>query len=146
MARKTIHRDTKKAINAAKRMIEEVQQADGNEADNVGVGSCVLDRELRYLQISPGLAAINGLSVEAHLGRTISEVIPDVATKVEPLLRGVIKTGKPVTVDSVRAETAASPQDRRVFIHSYHVVKSGDGVVVGVRCFVQEMTMRGEKG
>ena len=33
MARKTFDRDTKKAINAAKRMIEEVQQADGNEAE-----------------------------------------------------------------------------------------------------------------
>ena len=116
------------------------------QADNVGVGMCLFDTELRYLQINECLAAINGLSVEAHLGRTISEVIPDVAAKVEPLLRGVIKTGKPVTVDSVRAETAASPQEKRVFIHSYHVVKSGDGVVAGVRCFVQEVTMRGEKG
>lgn len=33
MARKTIDRDTKKRIIAAQRMIEEVQQADGNEAE-----------------------------------------------------------------------------------------------------------------
>ena len=33
MARKTIDRNTKKAIIAAQRMIEEVQQADGNEAE-----------------------------------------------------------------------------------------------------------------
>ncbi|MEE9130385.1 MAG: PAS domain-containing protein [Phycisphaerales bacterium] len=111
-----------------------------SQAENVGVGMCLFDTELRYLQINPYLAAINGLSVEAHLGRTISEVIPDVAARVEPLLRGVMKTGKPVIDGFVFAETAASPQKKRVFQHSYHVVRSGEGVVVGVRCIVQEIT------
>ena len=114
------------------------------QADNVDVGTCLFDRELRYLQINRCLAAINGLSVEAHLGRTINEVIPDVAVRVEPLLRGVLKTGKPVIDGFVRAQTAAPPREKRVFQHSYHAVKSGDGVVVGVRCVVQEITRRGE--
>ena len=78
--------------------------------------------------------------MEAHLGRTISEVIPDVAARVEPLLRNVMKTGKPVIDGLVRAETAASPQEKRVFQHRYEVVKLGDGVVIGVRCLVQEIT------
>ncbi len=116
------------------------------QADDVGVGMCLLDTELRYVEINPCLAAINGLSVEAHLGRTISEVIPDVAVRVEPLLRGVLKTGKPVIDGFVRAQTAAPPREKRVFQHSYHAVKSGDGVVVGVRCVVQEITTRGKPG
>ena len=114
------------------------------QADNVGIGTCLFDTELRYLEINPCLAAINGLSVEAHLGRTISEVIPEVAARVEPQLRDVMETGKPVIDGLVRAETAASPQEKRVFQHSYHVVKSGDGVVVGVRCIVQEVAKRGK--
>lgn len=116
------------------------------QADNVDVGTCLFDTELRYLQINRCLAAINGLSVKAHLGRTISEVIPDVSARVEPLLRDVLKTGKPVIDGFVRAETAASPQKKRVFQHSYHAVKSGDGVVIGVRCIVQEITLPGKTG
>ncbi|MEE9131355.1 MAG: PAS domain-containing protein [Phycisphaerales bacterium] len=114
------------------------------QADNVGVGTCLLDTELRYVEINPCLAAINGLSVEAHLGRTISEVIPDVSAKVEPLLRGVMKTGKPVLDGVILAETQSSPNRKRLFQHSYHVVKANDGVVVGVRCIVRDITVRGK--
>ncbi len=43
------------------------------------IGLCLFDTELRYRHINEWLAAINGLSVEAHLGRRISEVIPEVS-------------------------------------------------------------------
>ena len=56
------------------------------------IGLCLFDTELRYLHINEWLAAINGLSVEAHLGRTISEVIPHVSRGVASLLRGVMET------------------------------------------------------
>ncbi len=105
---------------------------------------CLLDTELRYLEINPCLAALNGLSVEAHLGRTISEVIPDVAAKVEPLLRGVMKTGKPVLDGVIWAKTQSALNKPRLFQHSYHVVKSNDGVVLGVRCIVRDVTVHGK--
>ncbi len=35
------------------------------------IGLCLFDTELRYRHINEWLASINGLSVEAHLGRTI---------------------------------------------------------------------------
>ena len=114
------------------------------QADNVGVGMCLFDTELRYLQINECLAAINGLSMEAHLGRRISEVVPDVSVKVEPLLRGVMKTGNPVLDGVILAETQSSPNEKRLFQHSYHVVKDDDGVVVGVRCIVRDITVRGK--
>ncbi len=40
------------------------------------IGLCSLDTNLRYIQINDWLAALNGLPVEAHLGRTIREVLP----------------------------------------------------------------------
>ncbi len=43
------------------------------------IGLCSLDTNLRYTQINDWLAALNGLPVEAHLGRTLREVLPDVA-------------------------------------------------------------------
>ena len=43
------------------------------------IGLCLFDRELRFLQINRWLADINGLPVDAHLGKRISEILPDVA-------------------------------------------------------------------
>ena len=79
------------------------------------VGLCLFDKELRFRHINEWLASINGLSVEAHLGRTISEVIPDVAAGVTSILRRVMETGEPVLDGVVEAETPASPHQNRIF-------------------------------
>ena len=46
------------------------------------VGLGLLDRELRYVRINDRLARINGKPVSAHIGRTVREVIPDLAVEV----------------------------------------------------------------
>ena len=58
------------------------------------IGLCYLDRDLRYLIISNWLAAMNGMPADDHLGRTVGEVLPDVAAGVESQLRSVIETGQ----------------------------------------------------
>ena len=106
------------------------------------IGLCLFDTELRYRHINEWLAAINGLSVEAHLGRTISEVLPEVSAEVESQLRGVMETGEPVLDGVVEAETPASPHQKRIFQHSYHPLMTDEGIVVGVSCIVQDITNR----
>ncbi len=106
------------------------------------IGLCLLDTELRYRHVNEWLASINGLSVEAHLGRTISEVLPDVSAGVESLLRRVMETGEPVLEGVVEAGTPASPHQKRIFQHSYHAIMSDEGIVVGVSCIVQDITER----
>ena len=106
----------------------------------VPIGLCCLDTELRYVDINEWLAAINGLSVEEHLGRTISEVIPDVAKGVSAELRQVIETGKPVVDGKVVATTPPQLGRKRIFRHNYLPVKSDDGIIVGVSCCVEEIT------
>ena len=67
-----------------------------NFYSDVQIGLCHLDLDLRYVQINKWLAAANGLSVSEHIGRTIAEVLPDVARGIEKQLRRVITTGEPV--------------------------------------------------
>lgn len=43
------------------------------------VGLCVLDRELRWVRINRRLAEINGFSPEAHIGKTVRELLPGLA-------------------------------------------------------------------
>src|SRR5690349_2223689 len=49
------------------------------------VGMALLDRELRYLRINAALAAINGVAAEATIGRSVRDVVPELANAIEPL-------------------------------------------------------------
>ena len=106
------------------------------------VGLCYFDTDLRFLYINEWLARINGLSVEAHLGKTIEEVLKDVAAGVVPQLRHVLETGEPIIEGDVEAETPAHPGESRHYMHNYYPDKSKDGTVVGVSCVVQDITER----
>lgn len=108
----------------------------------LGHGTCVLDRDLRYVTISRWLADLNGPSVEEHLGRTIGEVLPEVAAVVEPVLRGVLETGEPVLNGIVEAVTHAFPDEKRTFKHDYRPVKCAADQIIGVHCLVQDITRR----
>ncbi len=108
------------------------------------VGLCYFDKDLRFLYINEWLARINGLSVKAHLGKTIGEVLKDVATGVVPQLRHVLQTGEPIIEGTVEAETPAHPGESRHYMHNYYPDKGKDGTVVGVNCVVQDITERFE--
>jgi two-component system cell cycle sensor histidine kinase/response regulator CckA len=49
------------------------------------VGLCVLDDRLRYLRINDKMAEINGIPAEQHIGRTVREIIPDLAEHIEAI-------------------------------------------------------------
>jgi formate hydrogenlyase transcriptional activator len=63
-------------------------------APNVGVAIC--DSQLLFRGINDALAAINGVPAKEHFGRSIYDILGDVAEKIAPLFRHVISTGKPV--------------------------------------------------
>src|SRR3954467_13743534 len=63
--------------------------------DRSPVGMAVLDRDLRYVHINSSLAEINGLSVAAHIGRSIDEVLPaDIADSIRDVMPDVLATGQ----------------------------------------------------
>jgi len=109
------------------------------------VGLCYFDTGLRFIYINEWLAHINGLEVEAHLGKTVSEVLHDVAVGVVPQLRQVLETGEPIIEGEVEAVTPAHPGESRHYLHNYYPDKSADGTVVGVSCVVQDITERIER-
>lgn len=106
------------------------------------IGLCCFDTQLRYTEINDWLAALNGLSVEEHLGCYVSELFPNLAAQIESQLRRVIETGEPILAGSAFAETPAQPSIMRYFQHNYIAMKSDDGTIVGVSCAVEEITER----
>ena len=108
------------------------------------IGLCYYDTDLRYVYLNEWLARINGVQAEACLGKTLQEVLPGLAAKVEPRLRRVVETGEAIVDGEIEAETLAHPGQPRYFRHSYYPDKSKDGTVVGVCAVVRDITAQKE--
>ena len=106
------------------------------------VGLCLMDTDLRFVRINDQLAAINGKPVAEHIGKTLREIVPEIAEQVEPIYRRVIETGEPALNFEVRGTTPAKPSEERVWMVSYYPVKSKFGAVFGVSTVVQDITER----
>ncbi len=85
---------------------------------------------------------MNGKAVSEHIGRTLREVIPKIAPKLEPICRGVIESGKPALNVEVHGMTPAQPVVEKDWLVSFHPVKSADGQVTGINTVVQDISDR----
>ena len=70
------------------------------------VGLCFLDHDFRFLRVNEYLAAIHGYPVEAHYGRTLREIFPALAGKIEPVLNEVLESGR----ELLNVDFAGNPQ------------------------------------
>jgi PAS domain S-box-containing protein len=105
------------------------------------IGLCFVDTDLRFVRINEYLAQIDGVSVSAHLGRTIREVLPALADQLEPLYRQVIESGEPI----LNLEITGKHQDsdvQRYWNVCYYPQKDANDRVLGVNAAVQEITDR----
>ena len=101
-------------------------------------GLAYFDADLRYLRVSARMAEINGLPPEEHIGRTLEEVVPDLAPEVRADIRHSIHHGE-VASHEISGETRAQPGVRRTWIVSYYPVRD-NGDMVGVAAIVLETT------
>src|SRR4051812_15010227 len=106
------------------------------------VGLAFFDTDLRYVRINEALASINGLPVDEHLGRTVSEVLPEAGAEFVEQIRHPAETGEPTTDVEVRVATQRDPGRPRLFNASYYPVRSPDGEVIGVGAVVNDITER----
>lgn len=107
-------------------------------------GLALLDRELRFVQINPTLAELNGLPAAQQLGRPLAEMLPRLAPMLEPILRRVLATGESVVNVEISGETPAQPGVERSWMQSFFPVPGKDGLPEGVGSIAVETTARRE--
>lgn len=95
-------------------------------------GIAFLDRDLRYLRVNEALAALNGVSVEQHIGRTVGDVLPAAASYIEPMLRQVLDSGQPIRNMEVPEPAVDDAGSARTFLINYFPVPDPTGAIVGV--------------
>ncbi|HTJ47315.1 MAG TPA: PAS domain-containing protein [Kofleriaceae bacterium] len=98
------------------------------------VGIAFVDRQLRYLRINDALASLNGRPAAEHVGRTIADVLPDLAPSIEPMLLGILETGAPVT------NVPVTLPDGRSLLANYFAVRSASGQISGVGGIVLDVS------
>ena len=110
--------------------------------DSAPVGLCVLDRDMRWTRINARLAEMNGLPAQAHLGRSVRELLPDLAGAAEALHRRVVESGEALHGIEITGATPAQPGVTRVWEESWLPLRDPEGRVVGVNVVAEEVTER----
>ena len=106
------------------------------------VGLAVVDTELRYMRVNARFAEMYGASVDAHIGRHVREIVPDLADQTEALLRRIKETGEPVLKVDIVGETPAQPGVKRVWNASLFPLRDPDGRIVGINVVAEDVTDR----
>jgi PAS domain S-box-containing protein len=109
--------------------------------DGAPVGLCFLDRKLRYVSLNKQFADINGAPVEAHLGRTVREMIPEFYPTIEQYLLRAMKGEAIPEVEVARLSRGVGDIDRTSLV-SYQPAWDEVGEVIGVSVAVVDITKR----
>lgn len=107
------------------------------------VGLTAFDRQMRCIRINEHMAAMNGVPISASVGRHLRDYMPRAfSDAMEPLLRRVLESGKPLKEAEARGETAAGAY--RQWLVSLHPLWNAQQDVVGVSVAVQDVTEQRE--
>ena len=115
-----------------------------NAASSAKIGLCIQDLDLRYVRINEALAAANGHPVEAHLGKTTAELLPELASTINPLLQQVIETGQSIANIEIVTGAQSQPQAIRHWLSSYFPIlqRGSETQSAGVGAIVIEISDR----
>ena len=106
------------------------------------VGMVIIDKQMRVVKINEPLAQMNGLPIAAHIGKTISEILPHLAPTLEPLYRQVITTSQPILNLEVSGEVPSKPGIEGYWITSYFPIPDNEGNTCWVGGAIVEISDR----
>ncbi|MDN4054368.1 response regulator [Massilia sp. YIM B02763] len=106
------------------------------------VGLAFLDRSLRIVMINDYLARVNALSAEAHIGRTLPEILGERGIAIERPYRDVLATGRPLIEVEDSGPSPAEPDTVRHWMCSYYPVYGPERELVGINAVVLDITER----
>lgn len=105
--------------------------------DGAPVGLCFLDRKLRYVSLNKRLAQLNRVPASAHLGKTVSEIIPHFFPHIEPFLRRALQ-GEPLS--GIELQRTLPDGADVSLLASYQPARDEAGEILGVSVAVMDVT------
>jgi len=105
-------------------------------------GLCIFDSQLRYVQINQFLAEINCLSPAEHIGKTVREILPNIAPIVEPLYEQILRTKQPLINIEMSGDNPRKPGLVRHLTGSYFPLIDKDGEAFGIGAVIMDISDR----
>jgi|GEM_PF-343182 len=109
--------------------------------ESAPIGLCVFDENLRWQRLNQRIAEINGVPIEAHLGKTPHEVVPDVGGQAEEALKHIMETGNRLDFE-MSGTTLAKPGVLRFWEEHWIPMKDEEGHIIGISVAAEEITER----
>ena len=103
------------------------------------IALAMLDLDLRYLWVNDRLAAMNGLSRAAHLGRTVEEVAPDIADQARAAFARLL-AGEEVRGVELVGSSGGSPERAGVWRQHYMPIRDASGAMVAVGVATEDVS------
>jgi two-component system sensor histidine kinase/response regulator len=133
------HEDVTAARVAEAQLVDQLQEMD-QLYKMAPVGLELYDRDLRILRINQQLADTNGVPIDALLGRTLNEILPELSLLIGPSVEHVFATGEPLLNTEIHGDSSPGGAKDRDWLVSYYPVKSPDGSTRYVGGVVQDIT------
>ncbi len=105
-------------------------------SSTVGLG--ILDTQFRYLAVNSTLAEMNGVPASDHLGKTLRDILGDLADRLEPQLHHVISTREQINFEV--SGTLPTRKEPGHWMPHYLPILDANGEVTRIGCIVVEIT------
>jgi PAS domain S-box-containing protein len=106
-------------------------------------GLAMIDEDLRYVSVNDRLAAMNGMSAQAHAGRRVRDVVQAEDDEAfEQWMLATLRTGEPTLDLLVSGRTAGRPDTYGAWSVSVFRLTGPEGQVLGLGGIVVDVTDR----
>ena len=127
-------------VREAERAIQRQEAQISAFFESSPVGMALLSRDLRYLRVNQQLARINRVPAGEHVGKTISEVLPTLASTVEPMFRKIFTEQASFLNIALDGDLSGNSDETRHWLASYFPVRNPTGPPEVAGGFVLDVT------
>ncbi|WP_159788714.1 PAS domain S-box protein [Sodalinema gerasimenkoae] len=110
--------------------------------DTAPVGMAILDPQFRYLEVNENLAKMTGYPVQDHIGRTLGDIVPDLAQTLYGRVEAMLLSGEPILNQEFTGQTAASPGVERHWLFSAFPIQDSRDNLIAFGATVLDITER----
>lgn len=126
----------------ANREAEEASAVTAAFYEAAPIPAALVGRDLRVKRINQALATFYGRKPDEVIGKTIEEVAPRYAHRVEPYYRRVFETGEPIRDLELTLPSHVDPREERRFLVHYFPIRLRSGEIIAVGVLAADVTER----
>ena len=94
------------------------------------------------MSVNKRLAEMNGLPVAGHIGKTVREIVPEIADEAEEIAARIFETGLEVPDVELSGTTAATSGGLRFWLEQWMPLRNAAGEIIGINVVVEDITDR----